>query len=92
MRKAYTIPSLGDHSFMGGTRLDNYMVDKRNGKAGQGTMGGTRLDNYMMDKVCELNPMLTKSHTPHKDVFFMHKRVGIWSDNQPITDRDEWQT
>ena len=54
--------------------------------------GVTRLDNYMMDKVCELNPMLTKSHTPHKDVFFMHKRVGIWSDNQPITDRDEWQT
>lgn len=52
----------------------------------------TRLDNYMMDKVCELNPMLTKSHTPHKDVFFMHKRVGIWSDNQPIKDRDEWQT
>lgn len=51
-----------------------------------------KLDNYMMDKVCELNPMLTKSHTPHKDVFFMHKRVGIWSDNQPITDRDEWQT
>lgn len=70
MRKTYTIPSLGDHSFMGGTRLDNYMVDK----------------------VCELNPMLTKSHTPHKDVFFMHKRVGIWSDNQSITDRDEWQT
>ena len=70
MRKTYTIPSLGDHSFMGGTRLDNYMVDK----------------------VCELNPMLTKSHTPHKDVFFMHKRVGIWSDNQPINDRDEWQT
>ena len=26
--------------------------------------GVTRLDNYMMDKVCELNPMLTKSHTP----------------------------
>ena len=25
--------------------------------------GVTRLDNYMMDKVCELNPMLTKSHT-----------------------------
>lgn len=49
-------------------------------------------NNYMMDKVCELNPMLTKSHTPHKDVFFMHKRVGIWSDNQPINDRDEWQT
>lgn len=48
--------------------------------------GVTRLDNYMMDKVCELNPMLTKSHTPHKDVFFMHKRVGIWSDNQPIND------
>ena len=70
MRKTYTIPSLGDHSFMGGTRLDNYMVDK----------------------VCELNPMLTKSHTPHKDVFFMHKRVGIWSDNQPINERDEWQT
>ena len=40
------------------------MMDKRNGKAGQGTMGGTRLDNYMMDKVCELDPMLTKSHTP----------------------------
>ena len=54
--------------------------------------GVIRLDNYMMDKVCELNPMLTKSHTPHKDVFFMHKRVGIWSDNQPINDRDEWQT
>ena len=54
--------------------------------------GVIRLDNYMMDKVCELNPMLTKSHTPHKDVFFMHKRVGIWSDNQSITDRDEWQT
>lgn len=54
--------------------------------------GVTRLDNYMMDKVCELNPMLTKSHTPHKDVFFMHKRVGIWSDNQPINERDEWQT
>lgn len=51
--------------------------------------GVIRLDNYMMDKVCELNPMLTKSHTPHKDVFFMHKRVGIWSDNQSITDRDE---
>ena len=54
--------------------------------------GVTRLHNYMMDKVCELNPMLTKSHTPHKDVLFMHKRVGIWSDNQPINDRDEWQT
>lgn len=26
--------------------------------------GVTTLDNYMMDKVCELNPMLTKSHTP----------------------------
>lgn len=26
--------------------------------------GVTRLDNYIMDKVCELNPMLTKSHTP----------------------------
>ena len=26
--------------------------------------GVTWLDNYMMDKVCELNPMLTKSHTP----------------------------
>ena len=26
--------------------------------------GVTRLDNYMMDKVCELDPMLTKSHTP----------------------------
>ena len=26
--------------------------------------GVTRLANYMMDKVCELNPMLTKSHTP----------------------------
>lgn len=26
--------------------------------------GVTRLDNYMVDKVCELNPMLTKSHTP----------------------------
>ena len=26
--------------------------------------GVTRLDNYMMDKVCELNPMLTKSHPP----------------------------
>lgn len=26
--------------------------------------GVTRLDNYIMDKVCELNPMLTKSHPP----------------------------
>ena len=26
--------------------------------------GVIRLDNYMMDKVCELDPMLTKSHTP----------------------------
>ena len=68
------------------------MMDKRNGKAWQGTAVYPRLDNYMMDKVCELNPMLTKSHTPHKDIFFMHKRVGIWSDNQSITDRDEWQT
>ena len=61
-------------------------------RLGRGTAVAPRLDNYMMDKVCELNPMLTKSHTPRKDVFFMHKRVGIWSDNQPITDRDEWQT
>ena len=64
MRETYTIPSLGDHSFMGGTRLDNYIMDKSNGKAWQGTAVYPRLDNYMMDKVCELNPMLTKSHTP----------------------------
>lgn len=64
MRKTYTIPSLGDHSFMGGTRLDNYIMDKSNGKAWQGTAVYPRLANYMMDKVCELNPMLTKSHTP----------------------------
>lgn len=73
-------------------RLDNYMKDKATIGQEVEYPGVTRLDNYMMDKVCELNPMLTKSHTPHKDVFFMHKRVGIWSDNQPINERDEWQT
>lgn len=33
-------------------------------RLGRGTAVATRLDNYMMDKVCELDPMLTKSHTP----------------------------
>ena len=33
-------------------------------RLGRGTAVAPRLDNYMMDKVCELDPMLTKSHTP----------------------------
>ena len=33
-------------------------------RLGRGTAVAPRLDYYMMDKVCELDPMLTKSHTP----------------------------
>ena len=43
---------------------NNYMMDKATIGQEVEYPGVTRLDNYMMDKVCELNPMLTKSHTP----------------------------
>lgn len=94
MRKTYTIPSPSETiALWVYPRLDNYMMDKATigqeveypcvSQAGT-IIWWTRCVNWI-----QCSP---RAIPPHKDVFFMHKRVGIWSDNQPITDRDEWQT
>ena len=93
MRKTYTIPSLGDHSFMGVSQAGQLYDGQGNNRSGGWIpwcipgwtiIWWTRCVNWI-----QCSP---RAIPPHKDVFFMYKRVGIWSDNQPINERDEWQT